>query len=96
MRYATNLLKHEIICIEIHQMETTPMFRFPISGSFEMGLIEAVWIKVDTLPDSRRDNDRNFIKQKQIYNEHLVGNEIFRAIDAGIEFLLKEKESYNV
>lgn len=28
LRYATNLIKHEKICIEVHRFATTPMFSF--------------------------------------------------------------------
>lgn len=97
LRYAANLLKHEKICFEVHQLNTTPLIRFPLvipEEGIQMGVIQTEWIKVDTLPNSKRENDLNFIKQKQIYNECLVGKVIFHAIDLGIKFLNKEKEKF--
>lgn len=97
LRYAANALKHEKICFEVHQINTVPMFEFPLEipeEGIEMGIIQAEWIAVETLPNRKREKDKNLINQKRIYEEHLVGNELFHAIDSGIKFLNKEKEKF--
>ncbi|WP_019242202.1 MULTISPECIES: hypothetical protein [Bacillus] len=97
LRYAVNLLKHERICFEVQQVTTVPMFEFPLEipeEGIEMGIIQVEWVEVDTLPNSKLDDNKNFVFQKKRYNERLVGNEIFKAIDAGIEFLLKAKNDF--
>ncbi len=97
LRYAANLLKHEKICFTIHDIYIDPKFSFPLEIPEEgiiFGDIQATWIKVDALPNPKLDNNVNFIEQKRVYNEFFVGNELFLAINAGIEFLLKEKEKF--
>lgn len=97
LRYAANVLKHEKICMEVQQVNTIPMFQFPLEipeEGIEMGVIQVEWIKVDTLPNPRLEENKNLAFQKKIYNERFVGNEIFEAIDAGITFLSEEKNNY--
>lgn len=94
LRFAANQLKHGKLCYEIHRIDTKPMFSFPISGPFVMGIIEAKWIPIETLPNKKIDNNKHFIQQKQVYNEYLVGREVFQAFDGAIYFLNKEKNKY--
>lgn len=100
LRYAYNLIKHNMEFILLHKEDVEPLFSFPFEGEFQFGLIKVVWANSKGFKDFEtqekvHENQKKALeKQKKVYSKHIEGKNVIDIFEKVINFLNKEKLRY--
>lgn len=86
LRHAYNLIKHDVQCIQLHEIHEEPLFSFPITGTFEVGLIYFVWAENKEFEGHK--------SQKKVYLQEMVGQSLKDVFEKTIPFIEKESKKF--